>query len=534
MSENIVDNKKEKRMDTREQIEMSNLVVNSLKAAMLGKGKESQVDSLYEAFGYKFELNYKDYLRAYKRNGLAKRVIDATVDFTWKDFPDIKDEDDNANSKVKSSTPALNRLNKINRQRRREIIKNDDSEIMMEYTPFEEGVFELNKRFPLSSIFKKADKLNCIGRYSVIVIGTCVDDSEYDKINDLDKPLPEGLSVDELLYLNVYSEEQASIDKYINDQSDERYGLPEMYSITVNSNTGSNNNFRAHWSRVIHIAEDTLESDIHGTPKLESFFNNLLDVLKITGGAAEMFWLGAYQGLVFNVKDGYTLDEKSARDMTEQIENYTEKLQRFIKTKGVEVSTLSSGTADPSSNFDTQVKIISGASNVPVRILLGSEQGQLAASVDQDTFFSYITSRRNTFVTESIIKALLNRLMAHGYIPKATNDEYFIKWQPLFEQTKSEQIINANTLIQAAKAATPYGNTLDIITVEEVRGSLGLPEEIPPTNYDQFSMDEFDLSELNPTEETPAETGDTNLNKEVGSEREIDYGKYRFVGGYME
>lgn len=435
------------------------LIVNSVKRQLVSNGRANMgqamtgggnIDGLYNTFGYKKNLEFKDFMFRYRRNDIAKRIVNATVDFTWKTMPLII----------------------------------DDEETKETETAFEEQTALLFNRFKIPRLFKRADKLACIGRYSVIVIGTKGDDLSTELTS-------KSTGLDGLAYLNVYSERQAKIKTYVTTQTDENFGYPATYEIDPNAGDDTTSSdakqnkvkFTVHASRVIHIAEELLENELFGIPKLEAVYNLLDDLVKICGGSAEMFWLSAYQGIVFNVKDGYTLDEPAKAAMTEDIENYTKKLQRFIRTAGIEVEALGSTVADPRGNFEVIIKLIAGASNIPIRILLGSEQGQLAASVDQDTFFSYISSRRNDYAAEAIVKELLDRLVIAGILPLPKDETYEIKWLPLFEQTTKEKLDVGKGKVEALKVAAPYGSVLEIATVEEVREMLDLQAEIPESKY---------------------------------------------------
>lgn len=562
MPKGIPKNKSTTAKPQTQQAQANMLVANAIRQQIMGgRGNKNMNDNLmamYDTFGYRHTLEYNDYYRAYRRQGIAKRIIDATVDFSWKELPAIIDEDQNANKiiKDKSIGPDSKRNAKQHPKlithslkiRLDHRISNADEVASVEYTEFEEGVFQLFKNFPMLRLLKKADKLNCIGRYSIIVIGT--------KDGKLTEELAAGMSLDDIVFFNVYSEKQATVQTWETDKANPRYGLPKTYNIMANEDGGMTTSYVVHWTRVIHIAEDLLDSEVYGMPKLEAVFNELQDIIKVVGGSAEMFWLGAYQGIVFNVKDGYELTEENRNAMTTEIQNYVDKLQRFIKTKGVDVTTLSSPPADPRGNFEVLIKLISGASNIPTRILLGSEQGQLAAAVDQDTFFSYITGRRNSFINESILRQLIDRLVEYGYLPAAVNSEYFIEWPALFEQTKAEKLTNAKTMVETAVAAVGQGGTpTDLITPEEIRTAVGLPEEIPETAYPDigaggsmgFGEDEFDLlpeeddtqdiadkveNEFNPSYEDYVDTAAVAKFFGVGNGTITSYAKYKGMPHY--
>lgn len=538
------------------QNEISNnsaLVANSLRSMIHDRlPGHDNISVLNETFGYKPDLSYEDYYNAYKRQPLAKRIIDATVDFTWKNSPTIIDEEEDANSMVlddetedsaESDAEARQRRLKevrtrIQAMRRKRTTHNlawrtENAKIRQpqlavdtQYTMFEEAVFQLFRKFNLLKILKKVDRLNCIGRYSILLIGVANE--------DLKTPLDIKTThkLDDIIYINAYSEKEATVQTWNTDTKSPNYGMPEVYQISPSAEDGATlslTSFTVHASRVIHIAEDQVDSKVYGTPRLEAVFNALQDILKVVGGSAEMFWLGAYQGIVFNVKDGYSLDKQAADDIQNQIDNFTSKLQRFMKTKGIEVQTISAPTANPDANFNVLIKLVSSASNIPTRILIGSEQGQLAASVDQDTFFSYITSRRNSFVNDDIIKQLIDKLVNYGFIPAATNNEYYIEWPPLFEQTQAEKIQNATNIILALKNATVDGNTLDLTAVEEIRELLGLSQEIPETKYNDVGSgldDYFMDTELNEDEEF-------NINENEYDNTLNDYVSVETIANYL-
>jgi hypothetical protein len=433
----------------------SSLIANSLKRTLINNarsglgrlsGGNANSTALWSTFGYNDKPTFADYLLRYRRHDIAKRIINATVDFTWKDLPVISDD-----------------------------IETTEAE-----TEFEVAVYDFFNKWKLSKLFKRADKLACIGRYSVIVIGTAGE--------ELTAPLGSySKGLENLAYLNVYSERQATIQDYVTDATDARFGLPKTYKVNPNAGndeqTGGNSQFAVDASRVIHIAEELLENDIYGLPKLESVYNLLDDLLKVSGGGAEMFFLSAYQGLAFKVQDGFNLEPADADLLKEEIENYVNKVQRFIKLKGVDVQNIGSTAADPRGNFEVIVKLIAGASNIPMRILLGSEQGQLAASVDQDTFFSYIQSRRNDYAAETIIEALLDRLIGCGILPSPKDETYSMKWPELFTQSDKERATVAAIKLNALKSSAPYGEVNKLATVEEVREMLGFRPQIPESEY---------------------------------------------------
>ena len=54
-----------------------------------------------------------------------------------------------------------------------------------------------------------------------------------------------------------------------------------------------------HWQRILHLADNRIESNIYGEPRLTPVLNRVLDLHKILGVSAETFWLGAFGVIAF-------------------------------------------------------------------------------------------------------------------------------------------------------------------------------------------------------------------------------------------
>ena len=62
-------------------------------AGFMGKQFGGKRD-LYEVFGYKKVLRFEDYLAKYTRQNVAKRIVNAPADATWRNTPEITFTDD--------------------------------------------------------------------------------------------------------------------------------------------------------------------------------------------------------------------------------------------------------------------------------------------------------------------------------------------------------------------------------------------------------------------------------------------------------
>lgn len=388
--------------------------------------------TLEAIFSYPAENSFDDYMYMYRRTGPGKRIINAIVDFTWKNTPIITEND--------------------------ELYKQIEA---------------LNKNHAIFKMLKRADVLACIGRYSVLVINT--------KNGKPMEALKNADGIDEITFLSVYSEKQATIAQWDANPNSPRYGLPDTYKINVQGVGTNSISHTVHHSRVIHIADELLDSDVYGTPKLEPVYNYIQDLMKIVGGSAEMFWRGAYQGLVFNVDPEKLMPDEALADIEARIEEKSVGMERNTVVSGVAVQPLPSVTPDPSRNVDTLIQLIASGRGIPARIFWGSEQGQLASSTDRDMFLSMIAGRREDFAEDAVLKVLIDRLMESGFLTKG---DYEIEWQPLIEQTADEKISNADKLARIGRTVVgSAGEVTQIFTREEIREEAGFEPEPPDTNF---------------------------------------------------
>ena len=401
----------------------------ALHAALHG----NDIRSLQQQFGYKLEIDFDLAMHLYKSVGLAARGIDIWVDMTWRKPPYIKECEDNKTE------------------------------------PLIKAIKQLNKKHKIYTLAKRADRLSCIGRYSVIVINAD---------GDIKEPLQKNSKLHGFV---VYSEKQADVATWVNDDKDPRRGMPDTYKITPTDEDGKlSRSFHVHYSRVIHVIEDALESTIYGEPKLQSSYNTLYDIIKIMGSGAEMWFKGAYQGLAFSFDPDMNITDTQIQEFLDKVEEYQNNLKRTIGLSGMTVQQLSPSVADPRGNLEMQLDIYAAERKVPRRILMGSEQGQLASSTDRDMFLSAVDGRRETFAADNIIIPLFERLMEYGMLPQV--DEWELGWPDLVEETADEKIQRAQRkfqILSQAKVAIDEGYTV----LDEVREELKLSPEVPDTDF---------------------------------------------------
>lgn len=446
----------------------STLVRRAEIAAGLGKQFGGDRD-LYEAFGYKKNLLYEDYLNIYERDGLGTRIVDAVSDETWRERPVL----------VEGENVKLDEL--------------DDP------GPLQQAFAELDDQFHLLSAFNEVDAACGISRFGLIFLGL------PGKLED------EVKGKAKLMYVNVYDEGNAQIDEtsIIRDPASPRFGLPERYQIAVDDKTKSFKN--VHWSRVIHVKEGTDKRSyrrVYGSPRLKNMINRLWDLEKVVGSGSEAFWLLIRKGLAITAKEGMTLPSAGTpeyNDLVDEIEEYEHGLSRIMKLMGLDVKDLGSEPVSSRDQFDVVTDYLAGASRIPKRILLGSERGELASSQDEFNFGKFIQSRQTKFAEPFILRPTIDRLGELGVLK--VPPKYTVTWKPLFQLTDLDKsTIASNT---ASAISTVSGGTPETVMPLDVFAQRYLDYKPSPADVAKIEESKTKADEAN-RQPPPSPAGNQN------------------------
>jgi len=400
------------------------------------------------------------YKLLYNRESIATRVVQILPHESWKTTPEVIEDEDVENT-----------------------------------TKFEEAWSQLNKDLrgtswlrdeessPIWEHLRRADVLSGIGHFGVLLLG--IDDGQ-----ELRQPV-EGIKSDgssdgtkrnrKLLFLRAFDEELVDITQYEKDPLNRRFGLPVMYSITLNDPNEQHSGIgiplatvNVHWTRVIHLADNLDSSEIFGVPRMRPVFNRLYDLRKTYGGSAEMYWRGAFPGLSFETHPqlggDVELDQTSVR---EAAENYMNTLQRYLLTKGMSVKSLAPQVSDPSKQIDVYITAICIVLAVPKRIFMGSERGELSSGQDSTSWNARLMGRQKGYITPRIISPFIDRLIAIGVLP--TPESYSVVWPNLDTLTAAEE---AEVAIKRTEALAKYiaGNVDSLVApMDFLTRIVGLP-----------------------------------------------------------
>jgi hypothetical protein len=362
--------------------------------ARLGKSYGDDRD-IYKSLGYKKNLTFADYDALYARLDMAKCVIDKPIEATWQTAPDI--------------------------------VETLDEDL----TDFEKKWIELEDKLKLTHNFARLDRECGLGQYAVLLIGA-------DDGNNLNEPLD---SAKEILFLRPFNEGSCTIKATVKDTKDARYGLPEMYGLLLDTEQEAKEqeSVSVHWTRILHVADGLRQSNIYGTPRLQSCFNTLKNIELVGCGSAEMFWRGAFPGLLFNLAKDADIATESLEDFEEEIQNYVHKVQRYMRLQGIEVTNLAPHVVDPSPHLDKYIDFLSASQGIPKRILMGSERGELASSQDETNWNNHIEERRTNWAEAVIIRPFIELLARIKYLV-IPEKGYDVNWYPIHEPTEKDRL----------------------------------------------------------------------------------------------
>lgn len=426
---------------------------------------------IQEVLGYKAALCYADYKAYYERGDIAHRLVKAYPEATWSHPPTIEEDDEK-----------------------------DDQ------TPFELAWDDIAMRLSVFAKLERADMLANLGQYSILLIG-------LRNQGDLQQPAGRVRSAEDLLYLTPYSEELVEIASFDEQEDSPTFGKPLTYLVNMARRSQSAGRVATslrrvpvHASRVLHVAEDLLDDEVYGIPRLQPVLNKLDDLLKVVGGSAEMFWRDAKRRIALELREGYRLEAAEEDTITEEVSEYMHDLKDFIRVKGVDVKDLSGVVASPQDHFDVLLSVIAGTTGIPKRILMGSERGELASTQDERAWLQRINRRQQQFAEQRMLRPLIEQFILLGALPEPAQP-YSIVWDNLFALSEGEQAVVAMNVATAANTLSPSMGER-VISIPEYRERfLGLPPE-----------QEIALPEMAPDEEEEEGGTDAAGGEEDGDE----------------
>ncbi len=379
--------------------------------------------------GFPSIIETEHYREMYRRESVARRVVNLMPTESWAVQPTI--------------------------------LETEDSDIQTEFEKAWEELpnslitkswFRADKDSnPIWEYLQRADVLSGIGSYGVILLGIS------DGLELSEEAAPKKGQT--LTFIRTFDQSLVSIAKTDMDIASPRFGWPIEYNIEL-SNAKQEAEFgetpihasptaeianvgvKVHWTRVIHVADNLGSSEIFGTPRMQGPFNRLLGLRQTYGGSSEMYWKGALPGLALQTPPqmGFEgeISEQAASDMKDQMEKYMSGLQRYFTLTGLQANSLAPQVVDPTPQIDAYIKAICIQIGVPKRIFEGSERGELSSSQDAKAWNKRLTNRQNMYLTPRVVAPFVDRLIWLMILPEPKKT-YSIIWPDLESLTEAER-----------------------------------------------------------------------------------------------
>lgn len=396
---------------------------------------------LWAEFGYSESLDFFMFHDAYKRHPLAKAAVHRILDETWKDNPWITDGD-----QLKDTGPS--------------VLAN-----------------ELLERFVMQ--FKDADRRQMVGRYAGIIV-------RYADGRMTDQPVDTAAvkrgGINSIVEMVPAWEGQLRVSETDTSILSQNYGKPTMYQYTegvLHNGDQAPRQFMVHPDRVIIFAEGSSDGSLYsGVPLLEAGFNNLLNLQKVSGAAPESFFKNAARQLVYQLDKEADLEDLAAALGASDIDELPDKINELIKklnagfdsgtaVQGGTVTAIEGNVYDPKSTWEINAQEFAGSVGVPMRQLVGSEQGKLAGEQDGNGFSSRCMSRRGW--VGSVMMQWINQLVTWGVLDPA---KYRVEWSDLLEPSLDDKLAMAERMVKVNETASRAGMGL-MFTDDEVREVTG-------------------------------------------------------------
>jgi hypothetical protein len=396
---------------------------------------------LYEAYGYTKNPTFETYWERYRRQDIAGRIVDMPAEDTWAQAPVINDDDKKARKSA-----------------------------------FESAFEQTATRLALWHQFQRVDQLAGIGHYAALLLHGP---------GDMAEPLPPAGSKGAIAALTPLPEPSVQIETYESDPTSERFNKPRTYTLTLRGDLRGigrpSHTVRrsVHWTRVIHVASGVLEDDEFGTPRLERVLNLLFDLEKIVGACGEMFFRGGWGGKQFDLDPALELRPEDEAALVDELMQYTHEMSRNIRTRGVSIRDLTGPLGDPRGPFAVIIQLLSAATGIPQRMLMGAEAGQLASEQDTIQWRSRMRRRQERWAEPVLVRPFIDRLTARGYLPAPVDGNYEVLWPPISEQTEADKAAVVARLTRAQRDFHQAGGGL-FMSAADVRDRLGMKGPPPP------------------------------------------------------
>lgn len=425
----------------------------------------------YKDFGYPEKVTFALCYDAYRRNSLAKAVVNKTIAKSWQDTPFLQEyQRDGKGAKGKRKQEETSRERDI-RQR------------------FEDLRFW--------QMLAEADRRSMVGSYAGVIL-RLADSKPFDQPVDT---VPGGLLG--LVEVIPAWEGQLTVSNWDTDQRSPTYGKPKMFQFSesqVGDSTAQPRQFMVHPDRVVIWSDD---ETVNCTSALEAGYNDLMTIEKIVGAGGEGFWKNAKSALVLEIdKDakiesmakamGVPADELADK-VDEQVESWNAGFDKSLMFQGMVAKSVPVTLPSPEHFFSIAVQSFAASFSMPVKILVGMQTGERASTEDAQEWAQTNKARRADRVIPNI-KAVVRRLEQFSILPER---DWFIAWTDLTETSMAEKIDRVGKMVEANAKAQSSGER--VFTTDEVREVV----DLEPLAPDDAKVEKPDAGQDDPDKSDP-------------------------------
>lgn len=432
---------------------MAELTVNTedvarARAQFLGMwgALDAKRPTAWEQYGYKQDLAFEDFRRAYERGGAAHGAVHNLLDRCWSEWPRIKRPGDD-----------------------------DESD-------WEKAVKKLFTDTKSWQRLRDFDRRNMVGRFAALIY----------RIAD-GKKLEEPLNTGKLVGLIPLYEDQIKVVRWDDNTESETFGQPLMWQYKVrspstqgNTDAAPDNWAEVHPSRVQILAEGSAGGDFfEGVPLLKAGFNSLVDIEKLSGGGAESALKNSARTISFEYDpqaqvaaitstnpDGSTSTKSVKQHHEDQAKALNRNQDASIVMQGGKATTLQTQVSDLSPQFEIAANLFAASVQIPFTILFGQQTGRLASDEDKTAINARCRGRQKNELTPMMVE-LVTRLQAAGCIEKG---EFEIEWTDLGAPTDAERVDVLVKLTDAMQKAFQSGLTEPLFDANELRKRVDFEE----------------------------------------------------------
>lgn len=432
---------------------IANSAVSRAREAMRGGGGaiDAKRSNAWAEYGFPDDITADMLYNLYRRNGLAHGAVSKVVGTCWETEPWI--------------------------------IEGDKYDEKRPPTDWEKSA-QLALPKNLWQRVEEADKRATVCRSSALVL----------RIRDSrphDQPVKAGSIIEEAV--PVWSA-ALKVAKWDEDVKSATYGQPLMWEYSESSKGGTGKRtVKIHADRVVLFGDTS--ADAIGF--LEPAYNAFVSLEKVEGGSGEAFLKNASRQIVTSFdKDvdlgaiaqtyGVSLDELQAK-FNQAALDMNRGNDQMLVLQGATATPLVANVPDPRPTHEVNISTVAAALDIPKRLLIGNQQGDMASTEDLKYWMARCQSRRVRSLS-SQIGAMVEKLQRIGILSPAV---FTVMWDDLREATAGAKLESAKMMTEINSLALGTGEA--VFQVEEIRVAAGYEVE-----------EEFDLGEDEPVADPDA------------------------------